>query len=260
MLPKRRVQSASDLARSLSRRIGSTTGDQGRYLSAARAVLARADRPIHYEQITAIALKLGLLSSTSANPEIAMSSMLSADIRVNRHSIFAKERRGVYKLTNARSTHAEPSAGAQHTLERLIISIQVKSEISSDVKVAKRALHLAGCTLDIANDSKVTTYNDTDGSRCIQIHVAELLGDLDVDFAEDPLGSYVSLGVRFARPYDRLARRLQLDDPRIAIYFSLFLLDLALDTIGPDGLLVVRSQNTSLQLPIKSTGRTAHAT
>ena len=68
------------------------------YLEAALAVLRAHGKPMHYESIAGIAVKLGYLETTSPNCDIAMSSVMSKDIRENPSSHFAKAGRGIYKL------------------------------------------------------------------------------------------------------------------------------------------------------------------
>ena len=239
--------------------------NEGRYISAAQAVLARLNRPMHYEQITAVALKLGLLDSTGEKPEIAMSSILSGDIRTNSSSVFAKERRGVYKLVRRGPFRDEAIGSHQQTTGALVMLIQSKSGIDSERKIAKRALYLAGRTLDMAGHTDVAWFGDTQRKQSIEINLAELLGLVEIPALATRLtrshtGSGVPAGQfgSIAQPigqYQRLADRL-CAEPRAAIHFSLCLFDLALDTVGPDGLVrVYSSEGVSLQLAIKSTGR-----
>ena len=71
------------------------------YINAAHSVLWMHRKPMHYQAITTLALKLGLLETTSSNCEVAMSSILSKDIRENSLSFFAKVSPGIYKLKSS---------------------------------------------------------------------------------------------------------------------------------------------------------------
>ena len=86
------------------------------YLDAALAVLREHGKPMHYESIADLAVKLGLLTTTATNYQIAMSSALSKDIRENANSPFAKSGNGLYML--------KPS-----TLSRLLIPIEHDARI-----------------------------------------------------------------------------------------------------------------------------------
>ena len=136
--------------------------------------------------------------------------------------------------------------------------MQAKSGIRNRAKVAKKALYLGGRTLDVADDNEVATYSDTGFGQSIPIIVAEVIGDLEIDMAEGPRGGFEKSIAQVSKPFERLARRLEVDEPRLAIHFALFLLDLALDTVCSDGILVVHSHKNSLRLPIKSNSESAN--
>lgn len=231
---------------------------QGRYLSAAQTVLARLDQPMHYENITEIALKLGLLSSANKTPEIAMSSILSADIRTNSSSVFAKERPGVYRLINPRPTAEEAGERQQHTIGQMIKGIQAKSHISHGAMIVKKAIYLAGRTLDAADDDHIASYSNSKGNRSISIDVVALIGELNIALSEQLRDTSVRSTKQFAKSIERLRHRLQVDDARIVLGFSLFLLDLALDTIDTDGLLIVNSPNATIKLSVNPTSLDTH--
>ena len=63
--------------------------------------------------------------------------MLSADIRVNRSSIFAKDRPGVYRLVKPRVTSTEGSDDEVPVVERLFDRILPKSGLINEAKIAK---------------------------------------------------------------------------------------------------------------------------
>lgn len=88
------------------------------YLDAALAVLREHGKPMHYESIADIAVKLGFLTTTATNYQIAMSSALSKDIRKNTNSPFAKSGSGLYML--------KPSS-----LSRLLVPVEHSVRIRS---------------------------------------------------------------------------------------------------------------------------------
>ncbi|WP_119067580.1 winged helix-turn-helix domain-containing protein [Rubrobacter indicoceani] len=66
---------------------------------AARQVLAEVGRPLHYTDITELALKDGYLRSAGRTPQNTMRARLSVDVRDNSDSPFAQTAPGVYGLS-----------------------------------------------------------------------------------------------------------------------------------------------------------------
>ena len=68
------------------------------FKAAAREVLREVGRPLHYTDITEIALDSGYLESTGDTPQNTMRARLSVDVRDNPESFFIQTAPGVYGL------------------------------------------------------------------------------------------------------------------------------------------------------------------
>ncbi len=68
------------------------------FKAAAREVLAEVGHPLHYGDITEIALESGYLSSVGRTPQNSMRARLSVDVRDNPASPFVQTAPGVYGL------------------------------------------------------------------------------------------------------------------------------------------------------------------
>lgn len=73
--------------------------DGNKYKSAAYKVLAEANAPLHYRDITKLALDKGLLETVGATPEASLNAQLSVDIKQKGiESLFARTKPGFYSL------------------------------------------------------------------------------------------------------------------------------------------------------------------
>ena len=70
------------------------------FKAAAREVLREIGHPLHYTDITEIALESGYLKSSGKTPHNTMRARLSVDVRDNPGSYFAQTAPGVYGLRN----------------------------------------------------------------------------------------------------------------------------------------------------------------
>jgi restriction system protein len=68
------------------------------FKAAARAVLEEIGHPLHYTDITEIALESGYLQSVGRTPQNTMRARLSVDVRDNPESFFRQTAPGVYAL------------------------------------------------------------------------------------------------------------------------------------------------------------------
>ena len=68
------------------------------FKTAAREVLREVGHPLHYTDITEIALSSGYLHSAGRTPHNTMRARLSVDVRDNPESPFAQTAPGVYGL------------------------------------------------------------------------------------------------------------------------------------------------------------------
>ena len=68
------------------------------FKAAAREVLKEIGHPLHYSDITEIALESGYLTSAGRTPHNTMRARLSVDVRDNPESPFFQSAPGVYGL------------------------------------------------------------------------------------------------------------------------------------------------------------------
>ncbi len=68
------------------------------FKAAARAVLGEVGHPLHYTDITEMALESGYLASAGRTPQNTMRARLSVDVRDNPESPFTQTAPGVYGL------------------------------------------------------------------------------------------------------------------------------------------------------------------
>ena len=66
--------------------------------AAAREVLREVGRPLHYGDITELALEAGYLASSGRTPQNTMRAGLSVDVRDNPETPFVQTAPGVYGL------------------------------------------------------------------------------------------------------------------------------------------------------------------
>jgi HB1, ASXL, restriction endonuclease HTH domain len=71
------------------------------FKAAAREVLREVGHPLHYSDITELALESGYLSSAGRTPQNTMRARLSVDVRDNADSPFVQTAPGVYGLRSA---------------------------------------------------------------------------------------------------------------------------------------------------------------
>ncbi|MCA1687133.1 MAG: winged helix-turn-helix domain-containing protein [Actinobacteria bacterium] len=71
------------------------------FKAAAREVLREVGHPLHYTDITEIALESGYLESAGRTPQNTMRARLSVDVRDNPETPFVQTAPGVYGLKSA---------------------------------------------------------------------------------------------------------------------------------------------------------------
>ena len=71
------------------------------FKAAAREVLREVGHPLHYEDITEMALESGYLESAGRTPQNTMRARLSVDVRDNPGTPFCQTAPGVYALRAA---------------------------------------------------------------------------------------------------------------------------------------------------------------
>jgi hypothetical protein len=68
------------------------------YKAAAHEVLSEVGHPLHYLDITEIALQSGYLKSSGRTPQNTMRARLSVDVRDNPKTLFIQTAPGIYGL------------------------------------------------------------------------------------------------------------------------------------------------------------------
>jgi hypothetical protein len=71
------------------------------FKAAARKVLEEVGHPLHYTDITEIALQSGYLQSSGRTPQNTMRARLSVDVRDNPNTHFVQVAPGIYGLKRA---------------------------------------------------------------------------------------------------------------------------------------------------------------
>jgi HB1/ASXL restriction endonuclease-like protein with HTH domain len=72
------------------------------FKAAAREVLDEVGHPLHYSDITEMALEAGYLDSAGRTPQNTMRARLSVDVRDNPDTLFVQTAPGVYALKATR--------------------------------------------------------------------------------------------------------------------------------------------------------------
>ena len=221
------------------------------FLSVAYAVLSQAGRPMHYTQITSVGLRLGILRSASASPEIAMSSMLSHDIRTNSESLFVKERRGVYALSEFSKTRWNVSSDTFQYENEILDKLRTRTGLADRNEIIIRALYLTGRTLDLSAAGGPLEYQAADEDQTIEVNLNDLVKEFE---AKEDGKELVKIATASKTTWLRtmqVAKRLGLEEPKSAVEVSLFLLELAIDLVEPGNLLVIQSATSSIKVPVK---------
>ena len=78
------------------------------FKAAAQEVLDEVGHPLHYTDITEIALQSGYLKSAGRTPQNTMRARLSVDVRDNPGTLFVQTAPGVYGLKQAEKLKARP--------------------------------------------------------------------------------------------------------------------------------------------------------
>ena len=79
-------------------RVSGRPGAPMDFKAAAREVLREVGRPLHYGDITELALESGYLASGGRTPQNTMRARLSVDVRDNPETPFAQTAPGIYGL------------------------------------------------------------------------------------------------------------------------------------------------------------------
>ena len=110
------------------------------FLNSAKALLSRTGKPMHYETITNLALKLGVLESSSRTPEVIMSSTLSREAAKHPQSDIKKVRPGVYELLPGASI--SPEIGDSHCLGARVHALLGKLTCVNELAILRRAFYI----------------------------------------------------------------------------------------------------------------------
>ena len=225
---------------------------QSQFLLAAYEVLSKAGRSMHYTQITSVALRLGILQSPGHNLEISMSSLLSEDIRANPNSRFVKERPGIYALSTHQSAGQSDSKVKRPDLRTPLGPLHDRTGLPHPTGLINKALYLMGRTLDIAGSQGFSVYRNFERNQYIEIRVPDLVNEFVKQNDQLAMAWVGSLSPAALQRSQQIACRLCVQDPRLAVQMSLFLLDLATDLVEHGNLLVIESSTSSIKLAVKS--------
>ena len=205
---------------------------------------------MHYTQIASVCQQLGILQAEISHLDVSMSSLLSEDIRTNPDSLFVKERPGIYALSPKGIAGLGEVNDGDVDASAALSELHVRTGISERSELLNKALYLTGRTLDMAGAQGVVHYRSLDMQQSIEINIVEL----EKDFAAhvDELGR--SLFYEFPlilRRAKQTSCRLALKHAWLVIPLSLFLLDLAIDLVGTGSILVVKSDKSSIKIPVR---------
>lgn len=109
------------------------------YLNAAKAVLSRIRKPMHYVTITRLARRLYQLESNANNPEIIMSSTLSREAAHPR-SVIRKVRPGVYEILS--SVSADVQVCKYKCLGTRVHALTDRLRCTNELLVLRRAFYV----------------------------------------------------------------------------------------------------------------------
>ena len=226
--------------------------ERDEYLAAAERVLSQARRAMHYTQIVAVADRYDLLDAKAPTVSRKMSSFLSTDIKINPESRFARERPGVYSLSENTSRGIPGPEHPDQYRYALVRRLVNQTKLPNDAAVLNKSLYLLGRTLDLLTDSEVIALENQSETRRIEISSSDLI---DVGATSGDQGAFwtgVMLGRGTLQKAGHIAERLSLEDTQVALSISLFLLDLALDVVAEENLLVLKAGSSSIKMTIKS--------
>ena len=165
-----------------------STYPHSQFLTAAYEILTQAGRPMHYSHITSIARRLGILQSRSKIPAIAMSSLLSQDIRKNPKSNFIRKRPGVYALSETSNAVSRRASSATLSGAPSLERLKCRTSLANTSLVLNKALYLANRTLDIAGPMQRLTYKSLRGSGTIELRLPDVVRECSKGNYCDSLG------------------------------------------------------------------------
>jgi len=138
-----------------------------KYLQAARDLLIRHGKPMHYSTLTFIAIKIGLLKTSCQNPDIVMCSALSKDVSENQMSVFKKRREGVYDIVFGERLGVEILNYNKlgHRLSTLANELELKNETS----VLRRTISIINQLLSCSGNKGILKVSS--GEDIIRINI-----------------------------------------------------------------------------------------
>lgn len=205
------------------------------YLDAAREVLRRHGKPMHYTGIVTIAMRLGLLQTNSVNPSVQMSAVLNRAVKKRDGSEFRRIRSGVFALSEYGSTCIP--LGAYDMLGQRIDELASRLRLPNRDSVLKRALRVAraceqvkgGCSILTIGDRVLDFGPDCLCSDAIRVRRGRV--------GDDRIDRRVLLSRSLAAEYSGLARSLSVD-LGTAIVYSVRVLEVLVN-VGRGGAVTV---------------------
>lgn len=220
-----------------------------KFLKAATEMLSRTGKPMHYETITTLALKLRILVSNSRTPEVTMSTTLSREAANYPQSAIKKVRRGVYELLPRALANTEIGdfrcLGGR--VNRLISELRCNNEIT----VLRRALHILRQCMSISYPSHTFTIGDG-----ITEFDLDLLDPISIRKLRDELvgpqnrHSYTfrANGV-LIQAAEELRGRLRLNDIESVVDLAISIAEIA-SCAQSDGFIIVTGQFDSVMIRV----------
>ena len=227
-------------------------GRQSQFLSAAHEILSKAGRPMHYTQIASAAKRLGILESRSQTAEVAMSSLLSEDIRKNPNSRFVRKRPGVYSLAASEAPARPNSTTETAASESHLDQLRCRTGLRDVSALLRKALYLTGRTIDVAQGTGVSVYSTLDWSQHIEVRIPDLVQEFHGEHDQQPVTWLPMLRSEVLRSLADTGNRLRTEHPLVTAQVAMFLLDLALDLIDNETRLLIHSGNTSITVSVRS--------
>ncbi|MQF70467.1 hypothetical protein FIL92_00575 [SAR202 cluster bacterium AD-812-D07_MRT_10900m] len=203
------------------------------YLDAAISVLRHIGKPMHYGQITDIAVKMGYLQTTARNPEIAMSTTLSAQSQASSHAQIAKVRPGVYELRRtAEYSVQRNSVDPDNTVTSLVMELVTRLRVRGPIEVHKRSLYFLRQCLELgAAHSEVLMIGDI-GEKYGTIHtLANAQIALCSKIGAGVPGSVSGLNSSLTKAYSRIGDNLEHDLLSDTVITGIGLIYAALSTL-----------------------------
>ncbi len=159
---------------------------------AAIKVLRKSKEPLHYQEITKMAIDQNLIETSGATPEATMNAQIAVDIKYKKdRSAFIKTRPGIFKL-NPKYTHEEQmqeekteildagerEAETKHSQfigkagEHLVVSKLLFQEFNANIMSVDEGIDVVATKGDRVYNIQVKTANEKHGKYITDISIS----------------------------------------------------------------------------------------